>query len=137
VYGTRMDGKDSIVARIMRACATGSPFCVYGDGQQLRDYLHVSDAVASIELGLRMEKSTLLTIGRGESVSVNDLVRICEETAGVSLAVEHSPPRGAEMRAVIVDISKARAAGFTPLVGIRDGIRSAWADYVQNPWDTP
>src|SRR5690606_28313356 len=50
VYGPGMRHKDSFVPRLMRAAASGSGVQVYGDGGQLRDYVHVDDVVQAILL---------------------------------------------------------------------------------------
>jgi UDP-glucose 4-epimerase len=127
VYGPAMAGKDSIIPRLMKACGSTRRFQVYGDGEQRRDYLHVEDALRAIECALGLPDPTVLTIGSGESVSVNQLVALCEDATGATLEIEHVPARAGEMRAVVVDISKARAAGFVPTVGIREGIVSVAA----------
>ncbi len=41
VYGSGMQAKDSIVARLMRAIRSGGTFEIYGDGRQVRDYVNV------------------------------------------------------------------------------------------------
>ena len=42
VYGPGMQAKDSIVARLMRCIRLGTTFEIYGDGTQVRDYVHVA-----------------------------------------------------------------------------------------------
>ena len=51
VYGPGMQAKDSIVARLMRCIRLGTTFEVYGDGSQVRDYVHAHDVVAAMRLG--------------------------------------------------------------------------------------
>ena len=133
IYGAGMQVKDSVVARLMRAALTGGGIHVYGDGEQLRDYLYVTDAAAALELGLSLPGSTVLTTGLGESVSMNELHRIACEVTGVAIGKEHVAAKPGEMPAVIVDTTRARAAGFTAQYGVRDGIAATWADFQRSP----
>jgi len=74
VYGPGMQAKDSIVARLMRAIRLDRTFEIYGDGRQVRDYVHVSDVIAAVKLGLDHEDWKGPTvIGSGTSLSVLDV----------------------------------------------------------------
>src|ERR1700739_2956387 len=75
VYGPGMQAKDSIVARLMRAIRLGTTFEIYGDGTQVRDYVHVSDVVDAMRLGLTCENwAGPMVIGSGTSLSVLEVV---------------------------------------------------------------
>lgn len=137
IYGRGMRQKDSVVARLMRAALAGGGIDVYGDGEQIRDYLYVTDAAAAIELALTIDKSDTLTIGGGDSVSLNDLHRITCEVTGVPIQARHVAAKAGEMPAVIVDISHAMSQGFRPEYDIRAGIEATWEDFSSAEETTP
>src|SRR3954452_7974176 len=47
VYGGGMQHKDSLVVRLMRAAAADGEVEIYGDGEQRRDLVHVSDVASA------------------------------------------------------------------------------------------
>jgi UDP-glucose 4-epimerase len=129
-YGTGMEAKDSIVARLMRAIHTGATFDIYGDGRQVRDYVHVSDAVAAMRLALADDTwSGPTVIGNGTSLSVLEVVDAVQKVAGVPLSVRHVPAKSGEVRAVIVDTRRARAAGWSPRYDLADGLVGVWEEW--------
>ena len=77
IYGAGMQTKDSVIARLMRAASSGGGIQIYGDGEQVRDYLYVTDAARAIELGLALPKSDTVTVGGGDVGLDECLVRAC------------------------------------------------------------
>ena len=130
VYGPGMQAKDSIVARLMRAIRLGTTFEVYGDGRQSRDYVHVSDVIAAMELALTDENWQGATvIGTGSSLSVLEVLDVVRGVTGAELPVRHGPAKEGEMPAVIVDPSRARAAGWSPRYDFRTGVEGVWEEW--------
>ena len=131
VYGPGMQAKDSIIARLMRAIRLGSRFEIYGDGNQVRDYLHVSDVVAAMRLGLLSDEwAGPMVIGSGTSLSVHEVVDAVRAVSGAELAVSHGPAKPGEMPAVIVDPSRAHAAGWSPrFPRLADGLVGVWEEW--------
>ncbi len=131
VYGPGMQAKDSIVARLMRAIRLGSTFEIYGDGTQVRDYVHVMDVVAAIRLGLLgAEWAGPMVIGSGTSLSVLEVVDAVREVSGAEISVRHGPAKRGEMPAVIVDPSRARAAGWSPrFPSLDEGLVGVWDEW--------
>jgi UDP-glucose 4-epimerase len=129
-YGPGMQAKDSIVARLMRAIRTDGTFEIYGDGTQVRDYVHVSDIVAAMRLALAEESWAGPTvIGSGTSLSVLEVIAAVEEVSGATVSVRHGPAKPGEMPAVIVDNSRARAAGWTPRYDLAGGLVGVWEEW--------
>ena len=129
VYGPGMAHKDSFVPRLMRAAAEDRGVQIYGDGTQLRDYVHVDDVVQAITLALRTGHTGPLVIGSGRSESVNDLVEAARTVTGAELPVEHVPAKAGEMPAVVLDITAARALGYEPRHTLASGLATAWPDF--------
>ena len=131
VYGPGMQAKDSIVARLMRCIRLGTEFEVYGDGSQVRDYVHAHDVVAAMKLALTNDAwSGPMVIGSGESMTVLDVIAAVERVSGHEIAFHHGPAKAGEMPAVIVDPSRAHAAGWEPrYVHLADGLEGVWEEW--------
>ena len=131
VYGPGMQAKDSIVARLMRAVRLGGTFEIYGDGTQVRDYVHAADVTAAIGLGLSSTGwSGPLVIGSGRSLSVLEVVEAVRAVTGAELDVKHGPARPGEMPAVIVDPAARARRGVGAAVHVRGWPRGRLAGVV-------
>ncbi len=131
VYGPGMQAKDSIVARLMRCIRLGTEFEVYGDGSQIRDYVHAEDVMQAMVLALTSaEWSGPMVIGSGESLSVLEVISAVEEVSGHKIAFRHGPAKAGEMPAVVVDPAKAHAAGWSPRYPtLASGLVGVWEEW--------
>jgi UDP-glucose 4-epimerase len=130
VYGPGMQAKDSIVARLMRSIRLGRTFEIYGDGEQVRDYVHALDVTAAVRLGLGDEQWAGPTVlGAGHSLSVLKVIDAVRKVTGADIAVTHGPARAGEMPAVIVDPSRAHAAGWSPQFDFERGLAGVWEEW--------
>jgi len=130
VYGPGMQAKDSIVARLMRAIRLGTTFEIYGDGRQVRDYVHVADVIAAMRLALQRDDwHGPIVIGTGRSLSVLDVVDAVRRVTGVELQVRRGAARPGEMPAVIVDPGRALDAGWQPRYDLLEGLAGVWDEW--------
>jgi UDP-glucose 4-epimerase len=130
VYGPGMQAKDSIVARLMRAIRLDQGFEIYGDGRQVRDYVHAADVTAAVRRGLSDDAwAGPVVIGAGRSLSVLEVIEAVRSVTGASIEVRHGPARPGEMPAVIVDSSRARAAGWSPRYSFEEGLVGVWDEW--------
>jgi UDP-glucose 4-epimerase len=139
VYGPGMQAKDSIVARLMRAIRLGGTFEIYGDGNQVRDYVHALDVVAAMRLALADERwSGPVVIGSGTSLSVHQVVDAVRAVSGAELPFRHGPAKPGEMPAVIVDPGRAHGLGWSPrFPALADGLVGVWEEWSVADLETP
>ncbi len=110
------------------------PLPLYGDGQNVRDWLHVLDHCRAldtvIECGVDGE---VYNIGGGNEVKNVDLThRILALTGQPASLIVPVPDRPGHDRRYSLDTSKLRALGWEPQVAFADGLRDTVEWYRQN-----
>ncbi|MFB6153210.1 MAG: NAD-dependent epimerase/dehydratase family protein [Halodesulfurarchaeum sp.] len=113
--------------------ADGKPPVLWGDGEQTRDFTHVSDVVRAIEAVADERLSGVYNVGTGHSTSFNEMIAMLNETLGTDVEPTYEPVPLAnynyEQRA---DPSKLQAAtGWEPAVSFEEGIRRVCAPYTE------
>jgi dTDP-glucose 4,6-dehydratase len=94
----------------------GQPLPVYGDGRQRREWLHVEDHCAGIEVALREgEGGEVYNIGGQERENMEVVRRILDFTGASPDLVRHVQDRPGHDRRYSVESSKLRKLGWTPL----------------------
>jgi len=122
VYGPRMASEGAyvtVIAAFMHARRENRPLEIHGDGEQTRDFTHVSDVVAANLLAADCEiaDGRAINVGRGENVSVK---RIAAMIGGPMIRREG---RAGDMRDTLADRSIAeQVLRWHPRVSIEDGI---------------
>ena len=96
---------------------------IWGDGQQRRSFTHVDDCVEGTLKLMYSDCPEPLNIGSDEMVSIDELVSILEDIAGVELQREYQPdaPKGVRGRNSNNDRVKAEL-GWAPQVDLRSGM---------------
>jgi dTDP-glucose 4,6-dehydratase len=112
----------------------GEPLPLYGDGRQVRDWLHVDDHCAGIEVVLRHgEAGEIYNVGAGEEHENRELTdRILEHTGADPSLVRHVEDRAGHDRRYSLDTAKLRSLGWRPTRTWDDGIRETVAWYRDN-----
>jgi len=122
VYGPRMPYEGSYllaIAAFVNARRNGRPLEIHGDGEQTRDFTHVSDVVSANILAMDCEVADgrAINIGRGENVSLN---RIAAMIGGPTV---HHEGRAGDMRDTLADRTQAELIlGWRPRISIEEGI---------------
>lgn len=133
VYGPGMGHKDSFIPRLMRAARDGGEVEIYGDGTQVRDFVHVGDVAAAVRDAVLDGWTGPVILGSAESVSVLDLLGLVRRVTGRPVAATHVPAKAGEMPAVIVRTDRARALGWEARTSLHDGLAGVWEEFRAAP----
>lgn len=125
----------AIPALIRRAVEKENPFVVWGNGDEARDFLHITDLVRGCLLSIEKHATCdPVNIGYGNSVTIKEIVNIILQAAGnASAAVLYDDAMPTTIPFRMVDISKARRLlGFEPAVSLEDGLKDTVKWYSEN-----
>jgi GDP-L-fucose synthase len=121
----------AFIRRFVEAAEKNAPVeTLWGSGSPKREFLHVDDlASAVVHLGKNYNSSEHLNIGTGEDLTIKELAQLVAELSGFNgeLAWDSSKPDGTPRK--VLDVSKAKALGWSPKISLRDGIASTIAWY--------
>jgi CDP-paratose 2-epimerase len=130
IYGPRQMGTEDQgwVAHFLIRALEGAPLTIYGDGRQVRDILHVADAVeAYVQALARIEavSGRAFNLGGGpqNAVSLRQVVAHIESLIARRAQLVYGPWRAGDQRYYVSDIAAARAAlGLAAPRPWRDGV---------------
>jgi dTDP-glucose 4,6-dehydratase len=112
----------------------GEPLPLYGDGRQVRDWLHVEDHCAGIELVLREGKTgEVYNVGAGDERENREITRLILELTGADPSlVRHVEDRPGHDRRYSLDTSKLRRLGWRPERPLEEGLAQTVEWYRDN-----
>jgi UDP-glucose 4-epimerase len=122
-YGPRCEGVGS-VGMFLESIAAGRPITVFGDGNQLRDFIHVDDIAEAFVLGAETNVDrAVYNLGTGTPRSVGELARL------MHASLESGPARPNEQRILCADTTAIRQdLGWSPRISLEDGIAALIAN---------
>lgn len=126
-------GYGGVIGIFTRRTLAGLPNIIYGDGEQRRDYLFISDALDAYDLLMKSKiVGQPINFGRGESFSINQISDLIIKVCGGKVKAVHVEARHNEVQNLVADISKAkRLLGWSPKISFEEGLKK-YVDYVKN-----
>ncbi|HHT9159392.1 MAG TPA: dTDP-glucose 4,6-dehydratase, partial [Candidatus Brocadiaceae bacterium] len=107
---------------------------LYGDGRQVRDWVHVEDHCAAIDFLMACGKDgEVYNIGGGnERYNVDVANLIIDELKKPKTLIEHVKDREGHDRRYALDCAKLAALGWKPKIKFENGIRDTIKWYINN-----
>jgi nucleoside-diphosphate-sugar epimerase len=123
-YGADQDATYPFRAMVERARRHETPFDVWGDGTQVRDFVHVDDVVGAVLAFVDLQVDGPVNIGTGVGRSMDDLAEICMRAACYRAPIRHlqAKPTGVQYR-----VANTRLMGhyYTPTVTLPAAVHDA------------
>ena len=116
--------------RFAQWISEGKILRVNGDGEQKRGFTYIDDIARGTILALKPVDYEIINLGGHESISINELIEMLEQSIGRKAIIEHHPFDKADMMANLADVSKAgQLLGWEPQVGLKEGVAKMVAWY--------
>ncbi len=111
-----------VITIFVRRLLDNQDLVIFGDGNQLRDFVHVSDIVRANVLAMETGAvGHVFNVGTGTATSVRRIAEMLRRAIRPDARVTHEPARSEELRNAVADISKARRMlGYSPQCRLSD-----------------
>lgn len=125
----------ALIRRFHEAKETGAESVIcWGDGSPLREFLYVDDlANLCVFLMNNYSGNETVNAGTGKEISIKDLTKLVAEVVGYTgrIAWDTTKPNGTPRK--LLDVSKAKKLGWGYKTELKDGIKLAYEDFLNNP----
>lgn len=126
---------EKLIPLVITNVLEGKEIPVYGDGLQIRDWLHVADHCRAIDLVLQQGKSgEVYNIGgNNERTNMHIVKTILKELGKPTTLIKHVADRLGHDRRYAIDATKIRTQlGWTPQYTFETGIKDTVKWYLEN-----
>ena len=126
VFGPKQDPSSEysgVISRFISAVLKGEQPVIYGNGEQTRDFVFVKDVVRACSLVAEGKATGVFNVARGESTSLNRLVKILGEITGRDVRPRYVAARSGDIRHSLADVGEIKEIGFKPEHTVEKGLR--------------
>jgi GDP-L-fucose synthase len=128
----------AVIHKLHRAKAENRPSVdIWGDGTARREFLYAGDLADAIVAAVERFDTlpTIMNVGVGFDHTVNDYYRIAAEVIGYRGSFVHDLTKPVGMKRKLMDVSRAKAWGWTAPTPLKDGLAKMYEFYVAEAAD--
>lgn len=126
VYGPRQsaEGEAGVVAIFADKMKKNEDMTIFGDGEQTRDFIHVSDIAKVCMLAIEKDvKNEIINVSTNKAISVNKLFELMGCKYNYKKAPVYGEARKGDIKHSILDNTKcAKLLGFSPEIPVEQGL---------------
>lgn len=128
VYGPRQSahGEAGVVAIFADKMKNNEDIIIYGDGEQTRDFIHVSDIAQACVCAIEKDvKNEIINVSTAKAISINKLFDIMAVNYNYKKSSAHGPERFGDIKHSTLDNTKcSNLLGFTPTTSVEMGLQT-------------
>lgn len=127
--GQNVVGSQGIIPIFLNLIKQKKPITIFGDGENVRDYIYIDDLVENTKkIAFRNNnKFRIYNIGKGEGVTINEVVRIIRKITGENVRIKKMPARGIDVRRVVLNTRRIqKEIDFKIRIELEEGIKKTW-----------
>jgi UDP-glucuronate 4-epimerase len=122
---------DMAFHRLIEAARNGTPFPLYADGRQIRDFTYVDDVVTANLAAVSADPppGTVVNVAGGSSTTMREVVELIGELVGRPVLIDAQPPQPGDVRATAgLTRFASEVLGWEPQTDLRTGVNRqvAW-----------
>ncbi len=112
-----------VIPAMLHAANQGNEFTAWGDGDAVKDYLHIDDLCAAVDGAVRRNLTGTYNVASGVSRSLREVADLVQKATGAPLKIRHTEARpwdvqqGRYRNALL-----SEATGWKPKVGLEEGV---------------
>lgn len=136
VFGPRQNPASpysGVLSIFCQAAVNGKGVTIFGDGEQTRDFVYVSDVVqanlrAAAVPAAQLRDSLIFNVGRGQQTSLNEIVTQLSQLTGQAIPITHQPARPGDIKHSVADVGLAQEKlGFVAETAVPTGLKNTLA----------
>ncbi|CCO24110.1 NAD-dependent epimerase/dehydratase family protein [Maridesulfovibrio hydrothermalis] len=142
IFGPRQDPTSQysgVISKFVDFGLAGKNMVIFGDGEQTRDFLYVSDVVTSYFIAAGFDKqgrgplSGVYNVGTGNTTSVRELAVTVARLTAAPDKIIYKQERVGDIKHSCADVSKISASGFKAEISFEKGLEKTieWAESQQ------
>ena len=114
---------DMAFSRLIGAALSGTPFPLFGDGRQTRDFTYVGDVALALRAAALSSWTGVANIGGGSRTSMAEVIRLVGTLLDHEVEAVHAPAQPGDVRDTAADTAVARHSfGYAPAVPLAEGL---------------
>lgn len=115
-----------VIPRLLEQAVSGGSLVIFGDGQQSRDFVYVSDVIEALVAAAtaRAVNRMVINLGSGVETTIEALADLVQRLTDSHANRLYHPEQGGGVRRLVADISQAQGVlNYRPLITLDEGLQ--------------